>query len=85
MAPVRWLVVGHERAYDASGKLEDQWEMYHRRHRPVRDQEPRRPRYVRTRLQQAEYVRLRRKLSEVEQTRLQPLPNTPESPIMQRG
>jgi len=36
---------------------------------------------MRTHAQQAQYVRLRRKLSQVEQTRLQPLPNTPESPI----
>jgi len=40
---------------------------------------------MRTHAQQAHYVRLRRKLSQVEQTRLQPLRNTPESPITQRA
>jgi len=73
------------RYYDASGKLPDQWEMYHRVTDPHETKNLAAPGYMRTRAQEAQYVRLRRLVSQVEQTRLQPLPNTPESPITQRG
>ena len=71
--------------YDASGTLPSQWEMYDLAKDPLEQTNLAYHGYRRTREQDLQYARLRRKLAQVEQTRLQPLPTTQESPITQGG
>jgi arylsulfatase A-like enzyme len=71
------------RYYDACGSVAPQYEMYDRAKDPYETKNLAAPNYKRTLAEQAQYQRLLRKLEQVEQTRLQPLPNTPESPITQ--
>jgi arylsulfatase A-like enzyme len=65
------------RYYDANGKVPAQWELYDLRHDPL---EKRNLAHRGTKLtphQQSEYRRLKRKLAQVERTRLVPLASTP--------
>jgi arylsulfatase A-like enzyme len=61
------------RYYDAAGKVPDQWEMYDLKADPLERVNLAYKGHKRTREQQRQYKRLRRKLARVEQTRLQPL------------
>ena len=61
------------RYYDAAGKVPDQWELYDLQTDPLERVNLAHRGHKRTREQQRQYVRLRRKLAQVEQTRLQPL------------
>lgn len=61
------------RYYDAEGKVADQWEMYDLKTDPLERTNLAFKHYKRNARQQREYRRLRRKLAQVEQTRLQPL------------
>ena len=61
------------RYYDAEGKVPDQWEMYDLKTDPLERTNLAFKHYKRNARQQREYRRLRRKLAQVEQTRLQPL------------
>jgi choline-sulfatase len=71
--------------YDISGEKPPQYEMYDLANDPLEETNLAFRGYHRTREQQAQYLRLQRKLAKVKQARLQPLPNTPESPIVQSG
>jgi choline-sulfatase len=71
--------------YDVSGEKPPQYEMYDLANDPLEEANLAFRGYHRTREQQAQYVRLQRKLAKVKQARLEPLPNTPESPIVQGG
>ena len=53
--------------------MADQWEMYDLLADPLERDNLARPGYRRTPRQEREYVRLRRRLAEVERTRLRPL------------
>ncbi|HEU0298277.1 MAG TPA: sulfatase-like hydrolase/transferase [Longimicrobium sp.] len=77
----RWKLAMY---YDAAGQVPSQWEMYDLKKDPLERKNLAAEGYRRTRRQEAEFRRLRRKLEEVQQTRLQPLPNTQESPIVQQ-
>ncbi|HEY3864725.1 MAG TPA: sulfatase-like hydrolase/transferase [Solirubrobacteraceae bacterium] len=61
------------RYYDAAGKVPDQWEMYDLKADPLERTNLAYKGHKRTATQEREYRRLRRKLTKVEQTRLQPL------------
>ena len=61
------------RYYDADGNVPDQYEMYDLKTDPLERKNLAYEGYKRTPEQQRQYRRLRRKLDEVEQTRLQPL------------
>ena len=61
------------RYYDANGKVPEQWEMYDLKTDPLERTNLAYRHYKRTPEQEREYVRLRRKLARVEQTRLKPL------------
>ena len=61
------------RYYDANGKIPEQWEMYDLKTDPLERTNLAYRHYKRTPEQEREYMRLRRKLARVEQTRLKPL------------
>ena len=61
------------RYYDADGKVPDQWEMYDLKTDPLERMNLAHKGHKRTPEQERQYRRLRRKLAQVEQTRLQPL------------
>ncbi|MBJ7328929.1 MAG: sulfatase-like hydrolase/transferase [Solirubrobacteraceae bacterium] len=61
------------RYYDATGKEPDQWELYHLESDPYERVNLAHKGHKRTPAQQRAYTRLRRKLKQVEATRLQPL------------
>ena len=61
------------RYYDTAGKVPDQWEMYDLVSDPLERVNLAHKGYRRTPEQQRQYVRLRRKLAQVQKTRLQPL------------
>ncbi len=61
------------RYYDANGKVPDQWEMYDLKSDPLERVNLAYRNHKRTPEQERQYKRLRRKLAEVEKTRLQPL------------
>lgn len=61
------------RYYDAEGKVPDQWEMYDLKTDPLERTNLAHRGHRRTPTQEREYKRLRRKLVQVEQTRLRPL------------
>jgi len=61
------------RYYDVEGKVPDQWEMYDLKVDPLEQTNLAYKHYKRNARQQREYRRLRRKLAQVEETRLQPL------------
>ncbi len=61
------------RYYDADGKVPDQWEMYDLKTDPLERRNLAYKQHKRTAEQERQYTRLRRKLAQVEQTRLQPL------------
>jgi choline-sulfatase len=61
------------RYYDVDGNVPPQWEMYDLENDPLERSNLARRGYRRTPEQEREYLRLRRKLARVEQTRLQPL------------
>jgi arylsulfatase A-like enzyme len=61
------------RYYDADGDVPPQWEMYDLKTDPLERKNLAYKGYKRTREQQRQYRRLRRKLARVERTRLQPL------------
>ena len=61
------------RYYDTAGKVPDQWEMYDLQTDPLERVNLAHKGHKRTREQQRQYARLRRKLAQVEKTRLQPL------------
>jgi choline-sulfatase len=61
------------RYYDADGQIPPQWEMYDLESDPLERVNLAHHGYQRTPAQEREYLRLRRKLARVEQTRLQPL------------
>jgi hypothetical protein len=67
----RWKLA---RYYDVTegSTVRDQWEMYDLKNDPLEKVNLAYGGYKRTPQQQREYVRLRRKLKRVEQTRLQP-------------
>jgi choline-sulfatase len=77
----RWKLAMY---YDVQGQVPSQWEMYDLKKDPLERKNLAAEGYRRTRRQEAEFIRLRRKLSQVQQERLQPLPNTQESPIVQQ-
>ena len=66
----RWKLA---RYYDVDGNVPDQWEMYDLQTDPLERTNLAYKDYQRTPEQQRQYVRLRRKLERVQQTRLQPL------------
>jgi arylsulfatase A-like enzyme len=61
------------RYYDANGKIPEQWEMYDLKNDPLERTNLAYRHYRRTPEQEREFLRLRRKLARVEQTRLKPL------------
>jgi len=61
------------RYYDVEGRVPDQWEMYDLQSDPMERKNLAYEHYKRTATQEREYRRLRKKLAEVERTRLQPL------------
>ncbi len=61
------------RYYDVEGRAPDQWEMYDLKADPLERKNLAYKGHKRTSVQNREYKRLRRKLAEVEKTRLQPL------------
>jgi arylsulfatase A-like enzyme len=61
------------RYYDVNGNVPDQWEMYDRLTDPIERVNLAYPGHKRTPTQEREYKRLRAKLAQVQQTRLQPL------------
>ena len=67
--------------YDAKGTVPSQWEMYDLRRDPLERKNLAAKGYHRTPAQQKQYQRLRRKLARIRARRLQPLPNTPQSPL----
>lgn len=77
----RWKLA---RYYDAAGQVPSQWEMYDLKKDPVERRNLAYEGYHRTKRQEAELLRLQRRLAEVQESRLQPLPNTQESPIVQQ-
>jgi choline-sulfatase len=71
--PSRSLRYKLARYYDVDGKVPDQWEMYDLKVDPLERTNLAYTHYKRNARQQREYRRLRRKLAQVEETRLQPL------------
>jgi arylsulfatase A-like enzyme len=67
--------------YDAAGSVPPQWEMYDLTTDPLERNNIANRGYPRTPEQQRQLKRLQHKLEGVEQTRLQPLPNTPQSAV----
>jgi hypothetical protein len=59
--------------YDPEGNEPDQWEMYDLKHDPLEVRNIADPNFKRTKTQEKELKRLKAKLAEVEETRLQPL------------
>jgi len=76
----RWKLAMY---YDATGSVEPQWEMYDLLRDPLERENLAYPGYPRAAEQEAEFVRLQRRLAEVQQERLQPLPTTQQSPVVQ--
>lgn len=76
----RWKIAEY---YDINGKVPSQWEMYDLKHDPLERINLAHHGHKRTREQQKQYIRLRRKLSRVKAKRLRRLPNTPqpETPV----
>jgi arylsulfatase A-like enzyme len=68
------------RYYDAAGEKADQWEMYDLQHDPLEIENIAFPAFPRTQKQEEELLRLKARLAEVEETRLQPLGPTPPPP-----
>jgi arylsulfatase A-like enzyme len=66
----RWKLAKY---YDPSGERRTQWEMYDLRTDPLETKNIAWPSYPRTKAEDAQLARLRRKLARVEATRLQPL------------
>ncbi len=69
----RWKIA---RYYDTAGTVRAEWEMYDLRTDPLETTNLARPGYRRTAAEDAQLVRLRRRLARVESTRLQALPGT---------
>jgi choline-sulfatase len=67
----RWKLAQY---YDPAGAVRSEWEMYDLASDPLETTNLARPGYRRTAAENAQYARLRRKLAEVQATRLQPLP-----------
>jgi len=61
------------RYYDTAGKVPDQWELYDLQKDPLERVNLAHKGHKRTREQNRQYARMRRKLAQVEKTRLQPL------------
>jgi hypothetical protein len=59
--------------YEVDGVEPEQWEMYDLEHDPLEERNIADPDFKRTRKQEQELKRLKAKLAEVEETRLQPL------------
>ena len=66
----RWKIAQY---YDTAGTVPSEWEMYDLQTDPLETINLARPGYRRTSAENAQYARLRRKLAEVQATRLQPL------------
>ena len=66
----RWKLAQY---YDTAGTVPSEWEMYDLESDPLETVNLARPGYRRTSAENAQYARLRRKLAEVQATRLQPL------------
>ena len=66
----RWKIA---RYHDPDGKVRPEWEMYDLQSDPLETTNLAQPGYRRTPAENAQYARLRRKLAEVQATRLQPL------------
>jgi choline-sulfatase len=66
----RWKLA---RYYDVKGKARTQWEMYDLKKDPLERKNLARPGYRRTREQQRQFERLKRKLARVQRKRLRPL------------
>ncbi len=69
------------RYFDPDGNEPEQWEMYDLAEDPLETVNLANPDFSRTAEQEQELQRLMAKLADVEATRLQPLPNTPESSV----
>ena len=61
--------------YDPNRTKAPQWELYHPKKDPLETTNLAAPGYRRNRFEEQQYKRMRRKLAEVEATRLQPLPH----------
>ncbi len=66
----RWKIAQY---YDPAGTVRDEWELYDLETDPLETTNLARPGYRRTPAEDAQYARLRRKLADVRETRLQPL------------
>ncbi len=74
------------RYYDPDGAEADQWEMYDLKRDPQERRNLAAPQARRTRKQQKQYRRLKKKLARVEKTRLSPLPTQAAAePVLGRG
>lgn len=71
----RWKIAEY---YDANGEARSQWEMYDLKNDPLERKNLAHKGYKRTRAQEKQYRRLRRKLAQVKAQRLRPLPYTPQ-------
>lgn len=71
----RWKIAEY---YDAHGRVPSQYEMYDLKADPLERKNLAHESYKRTAAEQKQYVRLRRKLSQVKAKQLQPLPDTPQ-------
>jgi choline-sulfatase len=68
----RWKLAKY---YDVKGRKRPQWEMYDLKTDPLEKRNIAFPGHKRTPTEEAEFVRLKRKLARVEKTRLRPLPS----------
>lgn len=76
----RWKLAKY---YDANGGTEPQWEMYDLLHDPLERVNLAYPGHPRTPHQEEEFLRLQRRLAAAQHDRLQPLPTTQQSPVVQ--
>jgi len=74
----RWKIAEY---YDVKGRVPSQWEMYDLETDPLERKNLAHHGYKRTRYQQKQYIRLRRKLARVKANRLRPLPGTPQPQV----